>query len=878
MSHRVGPYQLDSLIGSGPIGETYRATHLETSGAYVVKLVNIAPGAEPVADIKLKEAFFERCRSLRALAKLDGIAQVHSAGRTNHRFYVVRDFVEGRSIADAMKEDRAGLRQKVVTIFKGLAASLTTLHDRDLLHLRIKPENLIWCPGKALVITDPSYFVSLSASQALRELLAPAPYVAPELLTGEDLSPASDLFTLAAVLYFILTGRPPYEACADSASYLKALRKGAERPSRRNPKLSGAVDGFLHKALAFKPADRFRSADEFRTALGYLAEAGLFVESASDALAETDKFKRDELLVAKAQAAAAPGAAPRPANAPTDAAAIALMLAGESPESSGLTADEFSLSPSTEAHLDQELASHGASEGTPARTGRKAVFVVAAFAVVLVGLLLARRAGDVDGATSSIRNHDRTPQATEQPDGGNTGSASSGDATKLEIVSDPPRAEVFLAGKYRGSTPLELDLGEPGLEVLPLVVWEPGYLPRLDVVQKRHQFHSKLHVSLAPYTGSSPAVITGAWPTFRGNALRTGYLANPLLLPLSRKWDQKGPGKRQLSPVIHGDSVVTSGSQVRALALADGAERWVLPEPAPQEREVTVLAGEPPLVVTVDTAGALRIVNLLDGKVLTKYELPGAAVESLAAVDASVYVATGGSKMAAYSVARAGTTSVRISGDWVASLPIDKAYMPAIGPDHVYVQSAQRVVALARANGILAWSYELPVPEGEEAGKPATADPEADLPRPSPVVVGDMVIVASTSGLVIALDGRTGTEKWQFATRPPRPIHATPAVARGVVIIATAAGRLYAVALSPDPVLVWTFEGGSPFYSSPVIARDTVFAGTEAGDLLAFSIESGELKWKQELGAALRASIAVADGRLVASTEDGRLLCLGEDR
>jgi outer membrane protein assembly factor BamB len=141
-----------------------------------------------------------------------------------------------------------------------------------------------------------------------------------------------------------------------------------------------------------------------------------------------------------------------------------------------------------------------------------------------------------------------------------------------------------------------------------------------------------------------------------------------------------------------------------------------------------------------------------------------------------------------------------------------------------------------------------------------------------PIVARGRVFVATHRGSVWALEAGSGTPVWRF--RAAGPFLQAPACADGRVIAACTDGTLNALAAEDGRMLWCVFAGHGGFSASPVIADGVAHVGTRAGDLMAVALASGRLLWKAALGAPVRQTAAVADGRVFVTAEDLHVHCL----
>ena len=264
----VGPYRIIAVLGRGGQGTVYRATHPTLGRDVAVK----------VADCELPEAAQHRLfEEGRVLAGLDdpGLIRVYDAGLHDGCPYVAFEYVQGRSLAEKVRGTVLPTREAVALV-ASLAATLERVHRAGILHRDLKPTNvLIDSAGQPRLMDFGSALLTVPYTQAVieDEYSGTPSYMSPEQANGaaERVGPASDVFGLAAILYHLLTGSPPYPGTSSRVVWDQARTGRVTPATERNPAIPPGLAHILDKALAADPAKRHQSAGEFgRELRGYL--------------------------------------------------------------------------------------------------------------------------------------------------------------------------------------------------------------------------------------------------------------------------------------------------------------------------------------------------------------------------------------------------------------------------------------------------------------------------------------------------------------------------------------------------------------------------------------------------------------------------------
>jgi eukaryotic-like serine/threonine-protein kinase len=247
----AGRYRVERELGYGGMATVYLAHDEELQRPVAVKLL-----LEHLAGDEAFRARFVREARLAGRLSHPNVVGVYDAGEADGRPFIVMEYVPGTSLAQSARLAPG----RVVELGVQACAGLQHAHDAGLVHRDVKPANLLVRDDGTLKIAD---FGIARAAESTRHtqagtLLGTAAYLAPEQIAGADATPASDVYSLGAVLYELLTGRPPY-AVASLADLAAQQREGVIEPVRDlEPAVPPEVEAAVMHALAREP--RFRPA------------------------------------------------------------------------------------------------------------------------------------------------------------------------------------------------------------------------------------------------------------------------------------------------------------------------------------------------------------------------------------------------------------------------------------------------------------------------------------------------------------------------------------------------------------------------------------------------------------------------------------------
>jgi serine/threonine-protein kinase len=291
----LGPYSIRELLGSGGMGEVYRAKDTRLKREVAVKVL-----PDYLADDPEAHARFEReAQSVAALSH-PNILAIHDFGCENGVSFAVMELLEGETLRGRM--DRAQLSAaKALEIAREIVRGLEAAHDRGVVHRDLKPENVFLTTGGlvkildfGLAITQPPSFSHDSETSAPTlgysqpgAIMGTLRYMSPEQARGRPVDHRSDLFSFGAVLYEMLSGRRPFES-QSAADEIGAILL-EDPPPCTNPlgPIPPALDRVVGRCLEKDAHDRFQTASDLLFALESVEDRETEISSFSGKPAQT---------------------------------------------------------------------------------------------------------------------------------------------------------------------------------------------------------------------------------------------------------------------------------------------------------------------------------------------------------------------------------------------------------------------------------------------------------------------------------------------------------------------------------------------------------------------------------------------------------------
>ena len=260
-------YRIEVEIARGGMASVYRARDLRLDRDVAVKVL-----ASPYADDpRFTARFLDEARAAASLSH-PSLVHVYDSGSDGPAHYIVMELLDRhRTLRDLIDREGPRSADEVLRIGRELLAGLRVVHERGLVHCDVKPANVMLGPGPAKLIdfgiaTQPHDGTDGETS------IGSLRFMSPEQLHGQALTPASDLFSLGAVLYESLTGRPPYPGETPEEVSAAHAAGRVRPPSTIVDGIPGRLDEAILQALRRDPDERFESADAMAASLDASAD------------------------------------------------------------------------------------------------------------------------------------------------------------------------------------------------------------------------------------------------------------------------------------------------------------------------------------------------------------------------------------------------------------------------------------------------------------------------------------------------------------------------------------------------------------------------------------------------------------------------------
>jgi serine/threonine protein kinase/Tol biopolymer transport system component len=290
---KLGPYEIQSPLGAGGMGEVYRARDVRLDRTVAIKVLASHLSSSP----ELKQRMGREARAISSLNH-PHICHLYDIGSYEGTDYLVMEFLEGETLAERLRKGPIPLNE-ILKIGIAVADALSVAHKQGIIHRDLKPGNIMLTKSGAKLM---DFGLAKSAAGGLGSAASSAPllsaartmsgasplsplttagaiigtiqYMSPEQIEGKEADARSDIFALGAVLYEMVAGIRPFEGKSQISVASAILEKDPESIFAVQPLTPPALEHIVTACLAKNPEDRFQTAQDIALQLRWIAESG----------------------------------------------------------------------------------------------------------------------------------------------------------------------------------------------------------------------------------------------------------------------------------------------------------------------------------------------------------------------------------------------------------------------------------------------------------------------------------------------------------------------------------------------------------------------------------------------------------------------------
>lgn len=259
---KIPGYKILGKLGAGAMATVFKAKQLNLDRTVAIKVLPRKFAQNP----QFIERFYQEGR---AAAQLNhpNIVQAFDVGKSGEYHYFVMEFVDGRTVYDDIVKHKRYPEVEAVDVIIQVAEALQHAHERGLVHRDVKPKNVMITREGVAKLADMGLARAISDKEAAEaeqgKAFGTPYYISPEQIRGElKIGPQSDVYSLGATLYHMVTGSVPFDGKNPSAVMHKHLKADLVPPDHVNPKLSPGISEVIEMMMAKDPKRRYASAKD----------------------------------------------------------------------------------------------------------------------------------------------------------------------------------------------------------------------------------------------------------------------------------------------------------------------------------------------------------------------------------------------------------------------------------------------------------------------------------------------------------------------------------------------------------------------------------------------------------------------------------------
>jgi serine/threonine-protein kinase len=265
----IGRYEVQCLLGEGAFGQVFAALDPVLGRGVAIKLLRSMYSNDP----SFMARFRTEAASLAALTH-PNITALYDILEDDAQHGMVMELVHGHTLDHVLQQVRHLPLRECLAVTAQTAAGLGYIHRLGIVHRDIKPSNIMLTADGVLKIMDFGIARIQGSTRLTHDgsAVGTLAYAAPEQIKRDEGTPASDQYSLACMIYEMLSGEPPFDAATEFELMQAQITAEPKPVSARVPEIPAEIDQALLRALAKSPADRFESVEQFATALGVQAQ------------------------------------------------------------------------------------------------------------------------------------------------------------------------------------------------------------------------------------------------------------------------------------------------------------------------------------------------------------------------------------------------------------------------------------------------------------------------------------------------------------------------------------------------------------------------------------------------------------------------------
>ena len=254
-----GRYEITELIGVGGMAEVYKGIDVIDNKTVAIKILK--------KEFAEKEEFLRRFRNeSKAIAVLShpNIVKIYDVGFSEKIQYIVMEYIDGITLKEYIEEEKVLTWKDTVHFVIQILRALQHAHDKGIVHRDIKPQNIMMFTDGTIKVMDfgIAKFASEQGKTATDQAIGSVHYISPEQASGSVTDAKSDIYSVGAMMYEMLTGRKAFDSDNPVAIAVMHMHDIPERPRALNPDIPDGLEEIVLRAMEKAPEDRYQSTGE----------------------------------------------------------------------------------------------------------------------------------------------------------------------------------------------------------------------------------------------------------------------------------------------------------------------------------------------------------------------------------------------------------------------------------------------------------------------------------------------------------------------------------------------------------------------------------------------------------------------------------------
>lgn len=276
--HFGSRYRIVEEIGRGGMGHVYKAEDLELDLTVALKMIRPEHSSNP----RFIQRFKEETRLARSISH-ENVIRIHDLGDVDDIKFISMDYIKGHDLKELIHTSGTLSVDTAISITRQICEGLVAAHQKNIVHLDLKPRNIMIDYDGRVYVMDFGVARSMEAreSDPSKKISGTPPYISPEQAKGEEVDQRSDIYSLGIIIFEMLMGKRPFEADTLEDYIEKHIHKKPPSPSETNPLIPPFLEAIILRCLEKEKEKRYQCTDEIlRDLKEHIEESGVYIPKA----------------------------------------------------------------------------------------------------------------------------------------------------------------------------------------------------------------------------------------------------------------------------------------------------------------------------------------------------------------------------------------------------------------------------------------------------------------------------------------------------------------------------------------------------------------------------------------------------------------------